>query len=102
MVVDPEGRIYGTAVEGGLANASCTPGGFAHGCGVVFELTPNADKSGWTERVVYAFCAAGGANCNDGASPDFGVISDAWGNLFGATILGGANNQNGVVFAINP
>ena len=44
----------------------------------------------------------GGANCTDGASPDGGIIRDASGNLLGTTLLGGANNQNGVVFEVNP
>jgi uncharacterized repeat protein (TIGR03803 family) len=103
MVVDPSGRIYGTAALGGNNNASCvTPQGFALGCGVVFELSPNADRTAWTERVVYAFCAVGGANCTDGSLPDLGIIQDAQGNLVGTTLTGGANNQNGVVFAVNP
>jgi hypothetical protein len=103
MVVDPEGRIYGTAFDGGNRSATClTGGGFALGCGVVFELTPSDDWGTWTERVVYAFCAVGGANCADGANPDGGVIRDAAGNLFGTTIVSGANNQNGVLFEVNP
>ena len=103
MVVDPEGRIYGTAVFGGIQNVTCSsPTGFALGCGVVFELTANAAKTAWTERLVYAFCAVGGANCTDGALPDGGIIRDGGGNLFGTTVVGGANNQNGVLFEVNP
>jgi hypothetical protein len=103
MVVGQEGRIYGTAVFGGNRNASClSVTGFALGCGVVFELTPSHDWRTWTERVVYAFCQTGGTNCTDGSQPDGGIIRDAAGNLVGTTLLGGANNQNGVVFEVNP
>jgi hypothetical protein len=103
LYVDPEGHIYGNAALGGLQNASCTAYlGLAHGCGLVFELRPNADKTPWTERVVYAFCQKGGTKCTDGSLPVGGVISDAAGNLIGNTLSGGANNQNGVTYEINP
>lgn len=48
------GNIYGTNVYGG-----------ANGGGTVFELTPNAAKTAWTEKVLYAFCTK--TSCSDGA-----------------------------------
>lgn len=104
MVVDAAGNIFGNAAFGGVQNASCvSPTGAALGCGVVFELSPNAaDRTAWTERVLYAFCAVGGSNCTDGSLPDSGLIADASGKLLGTTVLGGANNQNGVLFAVTP
>ena len=97
LVVDDAGRIFGMAFEGGIQGCSFL---YGNGCGVVFELSPNADKTGWTEQVLYAFCAVGGSNCTDGSAPDSGLIADPSGNLFGTTVLGGANNQNGVLFAL--
>ena len=45
-----------------------------------------------------SFCA-GGIPCADGAEPSAGLIADAKGNLFGATVIGGANDH-GTVFEI--
>jgi hypothetical protein len=98
MVVDAAGHIYGTAYKGGTQNTNCIQGS----CGVVFELTPTGDWATWTERVLDAFCPAADAVCADGATPDAGVIKDDTGNLVGTTVVGGANNQNGVVFALSP
>jgi uncharacterized repeat protein (TIGR03803 family) len=103
-VVDAAGRIYGTTDVGGIQNASCTANlglGLALGCGVAYELTPSDDWATWTERVLYAFCQKGGTNCTDGATP-LDLISDAAGNLIGTTVFGGANNQNGVMYEVNP
>ena len=50
--------------------------------------------------MLHAFCAVGGSNCTDGSAPDSGLIADPSGNLFGTTVFGGANNQNGVLFAL--
>jgi len=43
LIVDANGNLYGTTLEGG-----------AHGQGTVFELTPKAD-GGWTEEVLHSF-----------------------------------------------
>ncbi len=99
LVVSDDSRIYGTAVQGGAPGCSIL---YGKGCGVVFELTPNAVKTVWTERIVYAFCASGDASCPDGSVPASGVVRDPAGNLVSTTFLGGANNQNGVVFEIKP
>jgi uncharacterized repeat protein (TIGR03803 family) len=51
-------------------------------------------------QVLYSFCSV--ANCADGGGPLFGsLIQDASGNLYGATSVGGANNQ-GTVFKLDP
>ena len=82
------GNIYGTNVYGG-----------ANGGGTVFELTPNAAKTAWTEKVLYAFCTK--TSCSDGAHSYAGLIGDASGNLYGTTINGGANGE-GTVFKLAP
>ncbi|MGH7113503.1 MAG: choice-of-anchor tandem repeat GloVer-containing protein [Stellaceae bacterium] len=90
LIRDASGKLYGT-----------TSGGGAHGAGNVFELTPNAAKTKWTEAVLYNFCSRGGRNCTDGAVSLAGVIRDASGKLYGTTYVGGAQNR-GTVFELTP
>jgi uncharacterized repeat protein (TIGR03803 family) len=90
LIFDQAGNLYGTTLLGGIGN-SC--GG---GCGVVFELGPNA-KGRWKEKVLYVF--TGGA---DGGSPFAGLIFDASGNLYGTTVDYGSYNRGGVVFRLTP
>jgi uncharacterized repeat protein (TIGR03803 family) len=74
LVLDSAGNLYGTTPEGGTSND-----------GTVFKLTPpGPGKSGWTESVLISF---NGAN---GISPNGALARDAAGNLYGATIFGGA------------
>jgi len=92
LVDDASGNLYGTA-NGGGSNAH----------GTVFELSPS--NNSWSETVLYNFCGA--ANCADGASPQGGLVMDAFGNLFGVTPSGGnsCNYQNGgcgVLYEIVP
>jgi uncharacterized repeat protein (TIGR03803 family) len=84
LVRDAKGNLYGT-----------TPSGGANGFGVVFETSP-AGK----ETVLYSFCPAN-SGCSDGEGPIAGVVRDANGNLYGTTLLGGANGF-GVVFQVTP
>ena len=85
---DKDGNFFGTTGYGG-----------AHNGGVAFELTPNADKTQWTETVLHDFCSAN--NCADGVGPGTGLLLDELGNLYGATKAGGAN-QAGTVFELTP
>lgn len=85
LVADNEGNLYGTTVLSG-SGANCT-----NYCGTVFKLAPDG-----TETILHAF--QGG---NDGESPYAGVIADRKGNIFGTTLLGGANGI-GTVFKIAP
>lgn len=87
LIFDATGNLYGTTYWG--ANRSCK-----HGCGVVFKLKPSGDGS-WTENVLHTFTG------KDGAYPAGWLISDAVGNLYGATDIGGLNGD-GVVFKITP
>ena len=69
-------------------------GGSSCGCGTVFEL----DKSSggiWTETTLHSF------DGSDGYGPEFALVMDKLGNLYGTTFGGGADNQ-GVVFKIFP
>lgn len=87
LIFDSAGNLYGTTYGGGVA--SCT----FFGCGVIFELTP--DRGGkWKEEVLYRF--TGGS---DGGQPVAGLTSDASGELFGTTFVGG-RSKDGVVFEL--
>jgi uncharacterized repeat protein (TIGR03803 family) len=91
LIFDQAGNLYGTTKVGGCSGD----------CGVVFELTPQTDGS-WMESVLYRF------NGRDGRYPAAGLISDAAGNLYGTTVLGGdlslCNNGSGcgVVYKLVP
>src|SRR5579872_2745975 len=85
LIFDAGGNLYGTASG-------------AYG-GVVFELSRASD--GWTESVLYSFCAQGGNACPDGLLPMGGVAFDRAGNLYGTTQHGG-RYRIGTVFELSP
>lgn len=82
LVFDAGGNLFGT-----------TRGGGTQASGVVFALAP-----GGAETVLYRFCTQ--TDCTDGANPQAGVTMDASGNLFGATLFGGASDR-GVAFEVS-
>lgn len=90
LIFDAAGNLYGTAWHGG--NLACNA---PYGCGVVFEMTPNADGS-WTESVLDAF--VGGS---DTRSSDASLIFDSAGNLYDTTWYGGSYSS-GTVFELSP
>lgn len=71
LIFDSQGKLYGTTQHGGLR--SCEE----HGCGTIFQLTPNGDGT-WTENVLTGFQTQN----PDGGYPDAPVIFDRTGNLF--------------------
>jgi len=83
LVMDEEGNLYGTTVDGGARSG-----------GTVFKVTP-AGK----ETVLYSFCSRSG--CSDGYQPYAGLIQDTEGNLYGTTYQGGTHNY-GTVFKLTP
>jgi len=98
LVFDTAGNLYGVTYNGG--DIFCTLGRTTSGCGTVFELVPSAGE--WKLTVLHSF--SGGS---DGAKPAGGLISDAAGNLYDATVFGGSTsgqcyNQEGcgVVFRL--
>jgi uncharacterized repeat protein (TIGR03803 family) len=97
LIFDSAGNLYGTTVQGG-GSPYC--GG---GCGVVYQLTPNADGS-WKESVLHSFHRGG----KDGDSPTTGsLIFDQAGNLYGTTAWGGGRGNCpfggcGIVFGLTP
>jgi uncharacterized repeat protein (TIGR03803 family) len=97
-VQDASGNLYGVTDYGGR-NTACVAFG-ANGCGTVFRITPSGAFTS-----LYSFCSL--ANCADGANPVGGLLLAADGNLYGATIYGG-NDQDcsgdgcGTIFRITP
>jgi hypothetical protein len=95
LTIDGAGNLYGSAEDGGLRPRSRCKGALIKGCGVIFKLSPNPDGS-YAESVVYAFRGAA-----DGYFPLTRVALDAAGSIYGATLLGGVNNEGGV-FQLSP
>lgn len=94
LTFDQAGNIYGTTARGG--NGSGLTCG-TYGCGTVFELAPSS--GGWTFSIIHNFQNNG----IDGAQPQYGVIFDPAGNLYGTTLYGGPPLQDaGVVFELTP
>jgi len=81
LIMDGKGNLYGTTANGG-----------AYSDGVVFELTPNG-VGGWKESILHSF------NGTDGKFPESGLVIDGSGDLYGASIYGGAGNK-GTVFEL--
>jgi uncharacterized repeat protein (TIGR03803 family) len=84
LIFDTKGNLYGTTNEGG-----------ASGDGTVFELSPPASGSAWTETVLASFDGANGEN------PYAGLVADSSGNLYGTTAKGGTQGD-GTVFRLSP
>jgi uncharacterized repeat protein (TIGR03803 family) len=89
---DGEGNMFGTTTEGGIIKSPC---GWAFGCGVIYEMTPN-DGGTWTYQVLHRFASFG----TDGQTPKGGLAMDAAGDFYGTTELGGAYD-NGIVFKLS-
>ena len=85
LTFDTHGNIYGT-----------TNGGGSGAVGIVYKLTPNHQRPGWSETVLYTF--QGGS---DGAYPAAGVVLDNAGNVYGTTSQGGSAGV-GTVFELTP
>ncbi len=80
LMRDSAGNLYGTTFSGG-----------ENGGGTVYELSPS--NGGWTFTTLYNLSGNGGS---------FAVlIMDSAGNLYGTTLLDGANGQ-GNVFKLTP
>jgi hypothetical protein len=59
LIIDAAGNLYGTTGYDGSGN--CMLFGSRVGCGIVYELSPPAQKGGdWTETVLYNFRSGAG------------------------------------------
>jgi len=90
LIFDGQGNLYGTAWIGGKGDCN------GYGCGVVFELIPNADGS-WKEKVLHWFTGTVGVN------PNNTLTFDTAGNLFGTTSDWSFSFTGpGVIFELTP
>jgi uncharacterized repeat protein (TIGR03803 family) len=83
LVLDSAGNLYGTTENGGTL-----------GDGNLFELSPPATGTAWTEDVLLAFNGT-----TDGSLPRASLIMDSAGNLYGTTKNGGKDGY-GCVFRL--
>jgi uncharacterized repeat protein (TIGR03803 family) len=72
LTLDGQGNLYGTTFIGGKGDCN------GYGCGVAFELIPQANGS-WEEKVLHYFTG------NVGVNPQNSLIFDTAGNLYGTT-----------------
>jgi uncharacterized repeat protein (TIGR03803 family) len=104
LIFDQSGNLYSTTSNGGDFSGCAS-----FGCGVVYELSPNAD-SGWTETVLHVFQPGPQNYGGSGGSTPVGVALDAAGNLYGTTFYGANYSPGcslglagcGVVFKLSP
>jgi uncharacterized repeat protein (TIGR03803 family) len=90
MIQGSDGNFYGTTNSGGAI--------IPHNFGTVFMITTSGKLT-----TLYSFCSVGDPSmqaCLDGNVPD-GLIEGGDGNLYGATVYGGAN-RDGTVFEFSP
>jgi len=83
LVFGEAGTLYGTTSEGGL------------GSGTIFKLSHGTGGQ-WTETVVHAFKGP-----PDGAFSYNGMVVDAFGNFYGATVHGG-DDDDGSIYKFTP
>jgi uncharacterized repeat protein (TIGR03803 family) len=86
LIQDAEGNFYGTALFGG--EVSCASG---WGCGTVFKLDTDNKLT-----VLHIFTNSDG----DGAEPVGGLVTDANGNYYATTSMGGTEGE-GTIFSEN-
>jgi len=94
VVFGSNGKLYGTTEVGGfIEQGRCN-----YGCGLVYELSPPAQRGGsWTENVLYEF--KGG---QDGALPAGDLILDKKGRLYGTSQGANPDGGLGTVFRLEP
>jgi uncharacterized repeat protein (TIGR03803 family) len=86
VTFDAAGNLYGTTTSGGVNSG-----------GSAYRLSPQPDGS-WTEAVVYSFPFIQPSSSSE---PDGSLLLDKAGNIYGATIYGGAHDA-GVVYKLSP
>lgn len=93
LTFDAFGNLYGTTGVGGTYTDENDP----YGGGTVFQLVPGF--SGWSENILYSF----DPQSEEGNVPEYGVIFDQVGNLYGTTLRSGpAGNGYGLVYQLSP
>lgn len=92
LVIDPDGGLYGTTVNGG--NGPCEPTGV--GCGTVFRLAPPSKPGGTWTQMAYSFQG------HNGVGPRGSILLDKAQNTLYGTTSGGGTYGYGTVFQIAP
>jgi uncharacterized repeat protein (TIGR03803 family) len=94
LVLDADGNLYGTTLQGGNYNSVSCPSRYNNTCGTVFKVSANGD-----ETILYSFSGS-----PDGSNPQSTFIRDAAGNLYGTTVYGGeySADEGGTVFKLDP
>jgi uncharacterized repeat protein (TIGR03803 family) len=95
LTLGSSGNLYGSATGGGSL-----------GGGGIYKLTNTG--GGWSEEILYNFANNG----VDGYVPNYGLVFDSSGNLYGTTAYGGTGNPDncgsqqglgcGIVFELTP
>lgn len=83
LALDAKGDVFGTTPQGGATSL-----------GEVYEVSRSG--AGRTQSTIYSFLGG-----SDGLYPEFGLVQDAAGNLYGSTQSGGVNNS-GTIFELTP
>jgi uncharacterized repeat protein (TIGR03803 family) len=83
LALDARGDVFGTTNLSGTSSL-----------GEVYEVSRSG--SGRTQSIIYSFLSG-----SDGEFPEFGLVQDAAGNLYGSTQSGGVNNS-GTIFELTP
>jgi len=90
LALDASGNLYGTTVEGGNSDSSCTQT-FSGSCGTVFRFNVAAG----TLDTLYRFL-----NDISGYGPNAGLVLANDGNFYGTAAYGGSSAAAGIIFRI--
>jgi len=89
VVIGKGAALYGVTTIGGKPG-SCPLGGFAQGCGAVYQLQPpTPPATTWTESLLYVFTGPP----KDGWAPSQNLAVGPTGNLAGTTFAGGSTDD---------
>jgi uncharacterized repeat protein (TIGR03803 family) len=88
LIIDSAGNLYGQTAGGGSNNN-----------GFILELSP-VSGGGWLMTDLHDFSGPDGAGGAGAAGIVPGLIRDSTGDIYGATLFGGGNND-GVVFRLH-
>ncbi|MCJ2088231.1 Hint domain-containing protein [Methylobacterium sp. E-005] len=83
LLADAQGNLYGTTYTGGVNDN-----------GTVYELVKGAN--GFSQRTLFSFDSGAYSGNTTGSGPKGNLISDAEGNLYGTTLVGGKSGYGAV------
>ncbi len=83
LLRDSAGNLYGGTWQGGV-----------NSCGFIYRLSPTS-QAPWTETIIHEF------SWDEGCGASYGLVSDAAGNLYGVTGIGGGSDE-GVAYELSP